>query len=460
MDLRVPKIEKFMGIEVYATHSPGIGGVIREFAEDFVVEEVLVNGTKAEIKQQHAENHVFKFSVNERYLLCVLVKRNWDTFEALKVVAGQLNVRLRQIHIAGIKDAKAITAQHVTIEGVSPEDVRRVNVKDIEIRPVGFFRHKLSSYYLLGNSFNITIRAVRHSKSTIQKRITETMRELEELGGVPNFFGHQRFGTTRPITHLVGEAMVKGNLKRAVMLFLAKPSLNENPESRQAREQLWKSQDFKQALKNFPKQLRFERLMLRHLAKKPDDFVGAFKTLPIKLCMLFPQAYQAYLFNKFLSRRIVNGLPLDRAEVGDYVVNVQLSRLPLLTMYKMVKSETLAEVNEAIKAGKMRLALPLIGFRQKPSRGAQGEIEKQILEEEGISPESFKIRFMPEISSRGELRTALTQLVNFQVNEVSADSANPHKNKTKLSFMLHRGSYATILLREIIKPRNPVKTGF
>jgi tRNA(Glu) U13 pseudouridine synthase TruD len=29
-----------------------------------------------------------------------------------------------------------------------------------------------------------------------------------------------------------------------------------------------------------------------------------------------------------------------------------------------------------------------------------------------------------------------------------------------LSFMLLRGSYATVLLREIMKPENPIKAGF
>jgi tRNA pseudouridine13 synthase len=462
MGLRVPKIEKLIGIEVYATCSSGVGGVIRKSIEDFVVEEVLVDGTIAKINEQHfvAENQVFKPSFNGRYLLCVLVKRNWDTFAALRVVANQLNINPKQIHIAGIKDAKAVTAQHITIEGVTPETVKKVNVKDIEIRPKYYFRHKLSAYYLFGNNFSITITGIQHSKTAIKRRITKTIKELEKLGGVPNFFGHQRFGTTRSITHLVGKAMVKGNLKKAVMLFLAKPSPNENPESRQAREQLWKSQDFHKALKNFPKQLRHERLMLKHLAEKPDDFVGAFKTLPIKLRMLFPQAYQAYLFNKFLSKKIANGVPLDRAEVGDYVVSVQRNGLPMLTMYKMVKNETFKEVNEALKAGKMRLAIPLIGFRQKLSQGIQGEIEKQILEEEDVTPENFKIHFMPEISTKGELRTALTPINNFQISDVSTDSYSPSKNKAKIGFMLHRGSYATIILREIMKPRNPIKSGF
>jgi len=458
--LLVPKLERLIGIEVYATYSLGIGGIIRQFVEDFGVEEVLVDGSKAEINQS-AERQVLGSSpVKNRFLLCVLVKRNWDMFQALRVVSEQLGISTRRIQIAGIKDAKAVTTQHITVEGVSPEEVQKVQIKDIKIRPIGYFRSKFSSYFLFGNNFHIAIRAISHPKSTIKKRITKTIEELEAVGGVPNFFGHQRFGTTRPITHLVGKAIVKGNFRKAAMLFLAKPSLHEHPESRQAREQLHATQDFKQALENFPKKLHYERLMLRHLAKKPDDYAGAFRRLPIKLRELFPQAYQSYLFNKFLSRRITCGLPLVRAEVGDYVVNVERSGLPMLTMHKIASVEALTEINKAIEAGKMRLAIPLIGFKQRTSLGVQGEIEKQILEEEGITQEGFKIPAVPEISARGELRTSITPLNNFSLNEVSEDSANASKHEAKVSFTLYRGSYATILLRELMKPRNPIKAGF
>jgi tRNA pseudouridine13 synthase len=175
---------------------------------------------------------------------------------------------------------------------------------------------------------------------------------------------------------------------------------------------------------------------------------------------LFPQAYQSYLFNKFLSRRISFGLPLVRAEVGDYVVNVERSGLPMLAMHKVVRAEALKEINKAIEAGKMRLAIPLVGFRQHTSLGVQGEIEKQILEEEGINQESFKISAMPEITPRGELRTAVTPLNNFSLDEISKDSTNRSKYEAKLSFTLYRGSYATVLLREIMKPSNPIKAGF
>jgi len=461
--LLVPKLEKFIGVEVYATNSFGICGSIRQFCEDFVVEEVLVDGSKAEVdlSGSYVKHKVLSSSLAEnRYLLCVLVKRNWDTFLALKAIGRQLGISTNNMQIAGIKDAKAVTAQHITIEGVSVEKIRNVQVKDIEIRPIGYFHSKLSSYFLLGNQFHIAIRAIAHPKSTVKERITKTTEELKEIGGVPNFFGHQRFGTTRPITHLVGKAIVQGDFKKAVMLYLAKPSPHEHPESRLVRQQLQTTQDLEQALKNFPKQLHYERLMLKHLAKKPEDFVGAFRTLPAKLRRLFPQAYQAYLFNKFLSKRMEKGLPLNKAEIGDYVLRVERSGLPMLKMRRTANTRTVTAINKAIHAGKMRLAIPLIGFKQQPSKGVQGEIEKQILEKNDFSPEIFKIDAIPEISLRGGLRTALVPLNNFLLTGISEDSANPSKHKAELSFTLYRGSYATIVLRELMKPRNLIKAGF
>jgi tRNA pseudouridine13 synthase len=458
--LFVPNVERLIGIEAYATRSLGIGGLIKRSVDDFVVEEMLVDGSKAEV-EGHMERQVLGSSaVRNQYLICVLIKRNWDMFTAVRNIAEQLGVAACQIHFAGIKDAKAVTAQYVAIEGVSKEDIKKIEIKDMIIHPIGYLHKKLSSYYLLGNSFRITISKIRHSKHVIQERMTETIEALKTMGGAPNFFGYQRFGTTRPITHLVGKALIQADFKKAAMLFLAKEFPHEHPDSRYARQKLRLQQDFRKAFKYFPKQLRYERLMLRYLAKRPDDFVGSFRTLPVKLRELFLQAYQSFLFNKFLSQRIEKGICLDKAQIGDYVVNVERSGLPMVTMFKLVTTENLAQSNDAIKVGKMRLALPLVGFMQRTSQGYQGETEKQILEEEDVSPEDFKVKAMPEISGRGELRAALALVGDFIFDEFSRDPAESSKSRVKVRFALPRGSYATIVLRELMKPRNPVKARF
>ena len=455
-NVNVPEIDRQLGIEVYATKTAGVGGVIRESVEDFMVEEVLVDGSKATIGGS-AEKQVLGASQSlQRYLLCVLVKRNWDTFIALRNIAKQLDRRQGQISIAGIKDAKAVTAQHITVEDCLMEDAAKVNVKDIKLCPVGYIHEKLSSYYLLGNHFTIRIKAITHSESTVAKRTGEVAEAFGAVGGIPNFFGHQRFGTTRPITHLVGKAILEGDFEEAALLFLAKPSVHEHPASRNARVELQSTRDFKKAMQNFPYQLRFERLMLRHLVEKPDDFAGAFMRLPVKLQALFVQAYQSYLFNRFLSERIKSGFSLDSAEVGDYVVNVERSGLPMVNAAKVASEEAVAETNELVKAGRMRVALPLIGIKQKPSQGVMGQIQRRILEEEGIRTENLRVNEISKVSGRGGLRAILTPVQDFKLHGISSQ----RESQMNVSFMLLRGSYATVLLREIMKPENPVKAGF
>ena len=458
--MRVPGIDKTLGIEVYGTETAGIGGVIRESVEDFRVEEVLVDGSVATIEKSAESKPLGASAHRQRYLLCVLVKRNWDTFMAVKNIAKQLGISQTQVHFAGIKDAKAVTAQHIAIEDVSMEVAARISVRDIEVRPMGYFRDALSPFYLLGNRFKIRIKAVKRAKATIEKRIAKTIEKLESKGGIPNFFGHQRFGSTRPVTHLVGKAILKGDFEEAAMLFLAQPSPYEHPESIQARKELREKRDFKQALRDFPKQLRYERLMLRHLAEEPSDCVGAFERLPVRLQELFVQAYQSFLFNRFLSERLRNGFPLNSAEVGDFVVSVERSDLPMVRTGKIVDTKCLAEINGRIKAGRMRVALPLVGMKQKLSEGVVGQLEKKVLEEEDAESLSFRVDALPRMSGKGQLRAAASPVKDFNVHSISACATGSRIHQVELEFMLMRGSYATMLLREVMKPPDPIAAGF
>jgi tRNA pseudouridine13 synthase len=222
---------------------------------------------------------------------------------------------------------------------------------------------------------------------------------------------------------------------------------------------LQESGDFRQALESFPKQLRFEKIMLSHLTKDPDDFVGAFQHLPEKLQELFVQAHQSYLFNRFLSERIKQGYFLNKAEIGDYVVGVERSGLPVTKIATMATSETAAEINEKVKSGKMRVALPIVGVKQKLSQGAMGEIEKQILKQEEIALENSPVNELSKVGGRGGLRTTITLVKDFKVQNVSTNEKDGGC-KIELRFMLLRGSYATVLLREIMKPSDPLEAGF
>jgi len=153
------------------------------------------------------------------------------------------------------------------------------------------------------------------------------------------------------------------------------------------------------------------------------------------------------------------GIPSSKAQIGDYVVELDSHGLPTASSTQ-VTVESLQSVQKAIDENKMRIVIPLVGFKQYLSEGIQGEIEKEVLETENLTTEVFKVSSVPQISAPGGLRTILTPIISLSIEELCEDSVNPSKRVLGIGFMLHRGSYATVLLREFMKTRDLIKAGF
>jgi len=454
--LQVPPLEKELGMETYVTQSLGVGGRIRQLLDDFVVEELLVDGSLAEVS---VPVEAWEPAGMGRYLICVLVKRRWDTFLAVRKVAERLRISRKRIRFAGIKDTKALTAQHISLQNVSPNKVLDVRIKDITLYPQRFSKERMYSQLIKGNRFHITVRGIAHPSSVIEERTKNIQTEIEAVGGVPNFFGHQRFGTIRPNTHLIGKHLSRGDAERAALVFLAEPSEHEHPQAREARQQLHDTLDFGEALERFPRFLRYERFMLRHLARYPNDYVGAFRTLPRRLRKLFVQGYQSYLFNRFISERIRRGIPLNEPQIGDYTIKLGEHGLPTEECDQATENNIQTTV-QSVKEGTMCVAAPLVGPDQPPSEGVQGEIEQKILENENVNPQKFRISFMPEATALGRVRAILNPVWNLVQEEIADDTENEGKQMMKLGFTLNRGSYATVILREFMKPQDLITAGY
>jgi len=114
----------------------------------------------------------------------------------------------------------------------------------------------------VGNRFKITIRNIGSSPEDTLQRVTSITHEIEK--GVPNFFGVQRFGENRPVTHVVGEAILKGDIKEAALTYIAKAYPEENEGIRKARQFVSDTGDFKEGVKIYPLHLQFERAMMSH----------------------------------------------------------------------------------------------------------------------------------------------------------------------------------------------------
>jgi len=431
--MEVPKIEKQIGIDLYSTDTDGLGGQLRQEVEDFIVREI----TNREEEQEG------------KYLILELVKRDWDTHHFTRTLAKILQISQKRISVAGTKDKRALTTQKISIFDIYAQEIEKIHLKDIELKVLGRSRKSVELGDLWGNNFRITIRNITYSSEETHKLLEKTTNEILAQGGVPNFFGIQRFGSVRPVTHLVGKAIVEGDFEKAALLYIAEPFPDEPEETKEARQFVKETRDFKEGLKIYPLHLGHERAMMNHLIANPDDFAGAFLVLPKNLYRMFVHGYQSYIYNTILCRRIEKGLPLNEAVEGDIVCFKNEFGLPDSSKTEQVTSETVTPMNRLIKRNRAFITAPLPGYITEFASGIPGEIEQAVIEEFKVPLQGFNIEKVPEMSSKGIRREVLLQVEpKFEIGE---DELNPGKSKAVLEFMLPKGSYATTMLREYMK---------
>src|SRR6185503_8992246 len=96
----------------------GVGGTIKNRAEDFFVQEIPIYEPSGE------GEHVY----------CEIQKVGLTTFDAINAIARALNVSTRDIGYAGLKDAAAITRQVLSILGTTEKAVMDLHLPDITVQ--------------------------------------------------------------------------------------------------------------------------------------------------------------------------------------------------------------------------------------------------------------------------------------------------------------------------------------
>ncbi len=421
-------MERDLGIEGYLTTSPGIGGVLKTTAEDFVVEEVSLDLPQ----------------VPEGAFTVARVRvREWETNRLVRQLAKSLHISRRRIGFAGTKDKRALTTQLFSFQDVPSEALRTLRIKDVEVLETFSASKGLEIGDLVGNTFRIAVRNLRLPPGPAADAAAETTAQLRALRGFPNFFGIQRFGSVRPVTHEVGRRLVRGEFKEAVETYVANPIEGEDPESFEVREALAASGDVKGALRDYPRTYTFEKAILSQLAVRPEDYIGALRVLPLNLLIMFVHAYQSFLFNRILSERLRRSLPIHLPIVGDLVLPADRRGLPDRDRVIDVTAENLERVTARCREGKAWVSAILFGSETPFAGGEMGEIERKTILAEGLRPEDFIVPELPRISSRGTRREILAPL--------RALDARVDGDILRVSVELTRGAYATCLLREYMK---------
>jgi tRNA pseudouridine13 synthase len=164
----------------YAWGAPLASGVLRTTPEDFKVDEIL--GFEAAGAGPHA--------------LLVVRKRGANTEWVARELSRVANCKPFEVGFAGLKDRNAVTTQHFTVPLSTPGNKPRDAAEFAGLAGEGFevlsanpHQRKLPRGALAGNRFDIVARSVDCDPAELNRRMSEIA-----VGGVPNYFGPQRFG--------------------------------------------------------------------------------------------------------------------------------------------------------------------------------------------------------------------------------------------------------------------------
>ena len=496
-------IERAVGIDYYVSATDGIGGRLRESPEDFLVRELEA----FEPEPLAADRGSYP------ELVVRVTLRDWDTNDFARRISDALGISRERVSWAGTKDKRAVTTQLFTLREVDPEDLPEI--RGVEIEPLGRAGRRLSFGDLAGNAFEIRVAA---TVPETPERVAGVVRDLQAFAGsdadtdagddvtadatpeetepiidatvdVPNYFGQQRFGSRRPVTHVVGLAIARNDPREAVRLYAGNPAETEPDDTQAARNRVDDAfgteptgvtdrddgggargvdvnslpvvvaagtgdGDWEACLDAIPGKLRFERSMIHRLADRDvapdspadhDDWWHALEAVPSNLQRLFVNAAQSFLFNRIVSERLPRGLPFDRPVAGDVVCFADSDApeklyAPDTDRLQRVDADRVSIVSRHCDRGRAFVTAPLVGTETELGDGEPGEIEREMLDAVGIDSEDFALP--GEFDSSGTRRA-----VSLRTDlDATFDAGDP-----RFAFALPSGSYATVLLREFSK---------
>ena len=155
----------------------------------------------------------------------------------------------------GLKDSRAVTSQYVCATSkmakISKYDGGRFSIKQI-----GFSKRPLTAKDMIGNRFSIRVSGTDADLS-----------EFNEYENIVNYFGYQRFGSRRPVSHKLGKCIMTGDYDGALQALLSETSEYDTAERTKIRKDLDDSSKFAQMLETIPKDMDLERTAVSEIVQ-------------------------------------------------------------------------------------------------------------------------------------------------------------------------------------------------
>lgn len=194
----------------YLHGKPAASGLLKANPEDFVVIEDL--GFEPDGEGEHILVRILKNGCNTRFVADALAKF--------------LKIHAREVSFAGQKDKHAVTEQWLCarVPGKEMPDLSAFQPEGCKVLEYTRHKRKLRLGTLKGNSFTLVLREISN-RDDVESRL-QAIRE----GGVPNYFGAQRFGIggsnlQGALRWAQSDAPVRDRNKRSFWLSAARSAL-------------------------------------------------------------------------------------------------------------------------------------------------------------------------------------------------------------------------------------------
>ncbi len=360
-----------------------------------------------------------------RYTFYRLTKQDQGTIEAVEEICRRWNLSSRQVSYAGLKDRHAATIQYLTI---ADGPLRGMSTPRFELEPMGRLARPYSSQQLIGNRFELVLRALGTGEL---ERAQVAVDEIPRVA-LPNYFDDQRFGSVGRDGEFAAEAWLHGDHERALKLAMAEPNPSDRSSAKAEKAILrghWG--DWPETKRLLPRSSA--RSIVTYLVDHPADFRGAFARLRRELRMLYFSAFQSHLWNLLLARWLE-----FHAQPGELVpVDLKVGTFPFPRRMPPDRVEALS-----------RTSLTLPSARTPQPQGPLGEIVQQVLGPWHLEWNELRVKHLKDVFFSKGSRPCLFFPARLDAERLD-DELHPGRLALRLTFELPKGSYATILVKRI-----------
>ena len=256
---------------------------------------------------------------NKNILLFSLMKKNIDTIGALDYITRLLRRNQKTLKFAGNKDKRGITTQKISSYNTLPGELinltknKRWN-KNIEISNFSFSDKELRLGQLKGNQFCVCFRFIE-GLSNIKSDLDLIIKSINEKGFI-NYFGMQRFGVGNIPTHIIGKYVIKKMWKEAFINIISTEKMFEAMKavglsSKDITKEIFDLDDknkqmslISDILLILPKFSIESKLLINYKKTGKNSFQSSFQSLSKQLQILYPHAYQSFIWNLTVSHRL------------------------------------------------------------------------------------------------------------------------------------------------------------